>query len=160
MAKTKIWAQNAANQRRKIGLPLVVLTMGLSLSACTLGSEHGYVPAPEEIAQIQLGYDNKSTIYERFGAPTVVGENENRWYYIASEEIYPGSLPTREVQRRVLQIDFNGAGTVVAVKETGLADGNAVAYNRAITPTKGRELNLWEQLVGGIGNFSAEDFIR
>ena len=133
--------------------------LAFGLLACSLGNATGYVPTPAEIAQIQVNVDNQDTITEKFGPPTVVGEDQLVWYYIASYREYPGILPTKEVTRRILAIQFNGANQVVKVEEFSLQDGVYIPLANDVTETGGRELSILDQLIGGIGNFSAESFL-
>ncbi len=132
--------------------------VGLSLLGCNLGESYGYVPTHAEIRQIQPGVDNKSSIQERFGPPTVIGETESVWYYVSSKRSYPGPLPTIETERRVLALRFEG-DRLAGVSEFGQEEGQSVAISRYTTETGGRELTLWQQLYGSVGNFSAESFL-
>jgi hypothetical protein len=56
-------------------------------------------------------------------------------------------------ERRVMVVRFNG-DTVAAVEKFGLERGRLVAYNDEVTPTRGRELGILEQLLGNVGNTS------
>lgn len=129
------------------------------LLACNTGNATGYVPTPQEIQQIQVGGDTKESIQQKFGAPSSVGQSEDHWYYIAQQRRYPGSLPTREIDRRILVIRFSG-DQVAGVTEFGQEQGKNVPISRYTTETGGRELSIWQQLVGSVGNFSAESFVN
>ncbi len=129
-----------------------------AFSACNTGNATGYVPTTAEIQQIQIGADNRSSMQERFGPPTIIGESSNVWYYIAQQRRYPGSLPTQEVERRILAIRFEG-DSVAGVTEFGEEIGRDVPISRYTTETGGRELTLWDQMLGSIGNMSAESFL-
>lgn len=138
--------------------PAICICAMMSLTACDLGNSNGYVPTEAEIAQIQVGADNKSKIEERFGPPTVIGETDDIWYYAATQRRYVGSLPTIESERRILEIRFQN-DQVVSVDEFGQERGENIAISRYVTQTGGRVLTLWEQLYGSLGNFSAENFL-
>jgi hypothetical protein len=47
-------------------------------------------------------------------------------------------------------VRFDG-DTVSSVEKFGLERGRIVAYNDEITPTRGRELGVLEQLLGNVG---------
>lgn len=129
------------------------------LAACNMGNASGYVPTKAEIAAIVVNVDTKETVTAKFGPPAVVGMDENNWYYVASYTEHPYLMPSRETERRILEIRFSGHDKVIALKEYGLADGKNIPLANDVTQTGGRELTLWQQLYGNIGNFSAESFL-
>ncbi len=131
----------------------------LMLAGCRLTNSTGYVPTSYEIEQIQVGQDTRASLQSRFGSPTVIGESDDIWYYTSSQRSYIGPMPTREVSRRILAIRFNG-DIVAGVTEFGQEIGQDVPISRYTTETGGRELSLWQQLRGNIGNFSAESFLQ
>ena len=59
----------------------------------------------------------------------------------------------RTTDRHVMVVRFDGE-TVAAVEKYGLERGRIVAYNDEVTPTRGRELGVLEQLLGNVGNTS------
>ena len=136
-----------------------ILSMFLALTACEIGTANGYVPTDEEIKEIQVGVDTKDTILEKFGEPAFIGENGSIWYYVAQFRSAKGPLPNSEVRRRVLTIVFGASDRVASVDVSGLENAKDVPVSNETTETEGRKLSLWDQLIGNLGNFSAEQLL-
>lgn len=131
----------------------------LLLSGCNLGNATGYVPTSAEIKQVKLHVDTRTSIEEKFGRPMVVGEDGRTWYYISSYRKYVGALPEIEENRRVLKVVFDANDRVISMTESGLKQAQDIALANSVTETGGRRLSLADQLLGNIGNFSAESFL-
>ncbi|WP_198104196.1 hypothetical protein, partial [Clostridioides difficile] len=54
-------------------------------------------------------------------------------------------------QRDVVEIKFAKDEKVASVRHLNLENGFQVALNKRETPTRGRELSVWEQILGNIG---------
>ena len=75
----------------------------------------------------------------------------NTWYYISqTTEKYAYYLPHVQ-SRNVVAIAFDKDDKVASVKATSLKDGYQVAYAGRETPTRGKELNWLEQILGTVG---------
>ena len=61
-----------------------------------------------------------------------------------------------ELDRSVLALDFDERGILISARQLNLEDGIDVAIAQRATPTKGREYNLLEQLIGNIGRFGTQ----
>ena len=140
---------------------LVIPVFVATLSACVPQIDvHGYVPIAADIAAITPGKDNRETVLALLGAPTTTGaQGSDTWYYISSRVERRGLLAPKEVDRRIVAIVFAGSGRVSAVEHFSLEDGRIIDLNRNVTVTDGRRLTFFEQLLGNIGNFSAETFL-
>ena len=57
-------------------------------------------------------------------------------------------------QQKVIQITFNDAGRVAAIKNYDLADAKEIVMVQRITPTTGKELTVLEQVLGNVGKFN------
>ncbi|MCF6271905.1 MAG: outer membrane protein assembly factor BamE [Rhodobacteraceae bacterium] len=136
-----------------------LLATGLLVSACAPQVDvHGYVPVAEEVASIVPG-DSQESVLARLGQPTTKGiEGTNAWYYISSKVRRVAFFAPREFEREIVAISFNGT-RVAQVERLGLEDGRLIDLNTNSTITDGRRLTFFEQLLGNIGNFSAETFI-
>lgn len=121
---------------------------------------HGYLPVAADVSALAVGSDTKASVLERLGEPTSKGvEGDNSWYYVSYTVSTLAFLAPKVTDRQILAISFNGAGRVAAVNTYGLENGIVVDLNTGETPTGGRSLSFWEQMLGNIGNFSAESFI-
>ena len=134
---------------------LLAATAALALCACApVTSYNGFQAREEKPADVKVGVDTRATVQSRLGSPStqsVFNGDGVTWYYISQvtdREAY--HLPTVR-SREVVAVSFDKDNKVTAVKKMDLKDGYQVAYEKRQTPTRGRELSLFEQLLGTIG---------
>lgn len=105
----------------------------------------------EEIVDPQVGVDTRDTVMQRFGSPSTTAVfDQTAWYYVSAVQERMAFYEPRTIDRHVMVVRFDG-DTVSAVEKYGLERGRVVAYNDEITPTRGRELGVLEQLLGNVG---------
>jgi len=105
----------------------------------------------EEIPDPQVGVDTRDTVMQRFGSPSTTAIfDQTAWYYVSSVQERVAFYEPRTIDRRVMVVRFDGE-TVAGVEKYGLERGRVVAYNDEVTPTRGRELGVLEQLLGNVG---------
>ena len=136
---------------------LVALVAGLAACA-PVYRNHGYVPAEDELALVEVGRDTRETVGEKIGRPSTSGLlNDEGWYYVQSRYRHFGPREPREIERQVLAITFNESGVVENIARFGLEDGKVVEISRRVTATNVKGLSLIEQLLGNFGRISAAD---
>ncbi len=140
---------------------LVITAFANAMSACVPQvNVHGYVPIAADVAAITPGKDNQESVQALLGTPTSTGApGSDTWYYISSRVERLAFLAPREVERQIVAVVFAGNGRVSAVENFSLEDGRIIDLNRNTTVTDGRRLTFFEQLLGNLGNFSAETFL-
>jgi outer membrane protein assembly factor BamE (lipoprotein component of BamABCDE complex) len=138
---------------------LLAVLLGLSLAACSpVYRNHGYVPLEQDLALIEVGTDTRDTVAEKVGRPTAAGLlNDVGWYYVQSRYKHVGPREPQEIDRQVLAISFNEAGTVENIERFGLEDGKVVALSRRVTETNIKGIGFIRQLLGSLGKIRAED---
>jgi outer membrane protein assembly factor BamE (lipoprotein component of BamABCDE complex) len=105
----------------------------------------------EEIPDPQVGVDTRDTVMQRFGSPSTTAVfDQTAWYYVSSVQERMAFYEPRTIDRRVMVVRFDG-DTVSAVEKFGMERGRLIAYNDTVTPTRGRELGVLEQLLGNVG---------
>lgn len=138
---------------------LLRLTAALAVAAAATAacapvqSYNGFMPDRNntEIPEPQVGVDTRATVMQRFGSPSTTAVfDQTAWYYVSSVQERVAFYTPRITERRVMVVRFSG-DTVSAVEKYGLERGRIVAYNDDVTPTRGRELGVLEQLLGNIG---------
>ena len=82
---------------------------------------------------------------------------DERWYYISSRIETFAFFKPEELDRHVIEISFDNAGTVSSIRTLGLQDGRDVSMAAGETPTAGKDLTLIEQLIGNVGKFNKPD---
>lgn len=135
----------------------VLLAAGIA--ACTpVIRNHGYVPAEDELALVEVGVDTRETVGQKIGRPSTSGLlNDEGWYYVQSQYRLVGPREPQEIDRKVLAVTFNQAGVVENVALFGLEDGQVVEISRRVTETNIKGVSVITQLLGSFGRISAED---
>lgn len=142
------------------GASLAVMTgLVVGLAACTpVIRNHGYVPAPQELALLEVGVDTRDTVNEKIGRPSTSGLlNDEGWYYVQSQYRLVGPREPKEIDRKVLAVTFNEAGVVENIAVFGLEDGQVVEISRRVTETNIKNVSVITQLLGNFGRITAED---
>lgn len=138
-----------------------VLVVAAALAACSpVYRNHGYVPAEDELALVEVGTDTRETVGEKIGRPSTAGLlNDEGWFYVQSRYELRGPRAPQEIDRQVLAVTFSEAGTVENIARYGLEDGKVVQISRRVTETNVRGVSLIQQLLGNFGRFQASDVI-
>jgi outer membrane protein assembly factor BamE (lipoprotein component of BamABCDE complex) len=123
-------------------------------SACAPTQTYsGFLPDRnnQEIPDPQVGVDTRDSVVARFGSPsTTAVYDQTAWYYLSSVQESVAFYSPRITERRVMVVRFDG-DIVSGVEKYGLERGRIVNYSGEITPTRGRELGVLEQLLGNVG---------
>ena len=142
--------------RRGAGAALI---LAAGLTACSpVYRNHGYVPAEDELALIEVGTDTRETVGQKIGRPSVSALlNDEGWYYVQSRYVHRGPREPREIEREVVAITFTESGVVENIGRFGLEDGKVVEISRRVTETNIKGITLIQQLLGSFGRLRAED---
>ena len=139
---------------RKRGLMLVLVA---AVAACSpVYRNHGYVPTEEELALVEVGKDTRETVGTKIGRPSTSGLlNDTGWFYVQSRYKHLGSRAPQEIDRQVLAVTFNEAGTVENVARYGLEDGRVVVISRRVTEVNVKGLSVIQRILGTFGRVDA-----
>ncbi len=135
------------------------------LGACTATRDfHGFVPDQALATDVKPAVDTRSTVLARLGTPSTtsifdksgeakyVAGKENLWVYMSSTRELLTFYYPKVVQREIVAIQFDEDDVVSDVLVYDVDDGRVLEYNSRITPTRGRELGILEQLFGTLGS--------
>ena len=141
--------------RLVIGACAIALTL-----ACTpIYRNHGYVPAPDELAQVKIG-SSREEVADLIGRPSAQGLlNDDGWFYVQSRWETYGARAPKEVDRQVVAVSFDTAGRVENIEHFGLDRGRVVALSRRVTTPSVKAPGIMRQLFANIGRLSAGQFI-
>jgi outer membrane protein assembly factor BamE (lipoprotein component of BamABCDE complex) len=145
-----------SNNRGVFGRLVLAATLGLVVSACTPQyANHGYMPPPDQLEQISVGSDTRTTVAEIIGTPATSGVvNETGFYYVRSRQRTFGALAPEVIEREVLAISFDSAGVVTNIETFGLERGQVVPLTRRVTTSGVRDNSFIRQLLGNLGRFN------
>ena len=136
---------------------VAVAAVALSLTACSATySNHGYIPPQEDLDQLVVGIDTKSSVEDSVGSPSSGGVlNDSGYYYVRTRIRSFGPTAPKVIERQVLAISFDSAGVVSNIERFGLEDGNVVPLTRRVTDTAISNKTFLRQLLGNLGRISA-----
>jgi outer membrane protein assembly factor BamE (lipoprotein component of BamABCDE complex) len=140
-------------------LALAVLLALPALQGCvSVRSAHGYVlERGETELTAEPGLDTKESVLAKYGEPSMIGTfDPNAWYYMASLDASRAFFKPATKSRRIVAFHFNDEGVVTHFDKFSLEDGMDVKLVSRTTPTRGKELGFWEQLLGNVGRLPAE----
>jgi len=143
---------------KKLLLTALCLTTLPALGGCvSVRSSHGYVLERDQTAlTAKPGFDTKDSILAKYGEPSMIGTfNRDAWYYLFAQDQARAFFKPETTHRAVIAINFDKTGTVTSQENYSLADGEDIRLVKRETPTRGKELNFWEQLLGNVGALPA-----
>ncbi|MEM9524238.1 MAG: outer membrane protein assembly factor BamE [Pseudomonadota bacterium] len=131
----------------------------LTLASCSsIYRNHGYVPAEDQLENIVVGVDTQASVEEIVGRPSSSGVlRDQTWYYVGSRWEHYAYRAPKEVDRQIVAISFDQAGTVSNIERFTLEDGRVIALSRRVTDSNVKGVPFLRQLLGSIGRFNPAD---
>jgi len=145
------------SNRKGMAAALIIAT-SLTVSACGNGrAVRGYVFDTELADAILAGVDNRQSVNSTLGTPTLAATfDDDTWYYITTVvRIRPVFWPDAKFHR-VMAVRFNEQGVVEGVENYDMSNMIAISPVDDKTPTKGKKLNMFQQIFGNVGRFSGQ----
>jgi len=138
---------------RRAGVATVALALAAGLSGCAEIRDHqGYVIDRTLVASVQPGVDNRDSVRNTLGDPSLAGEfDDSTWYYVSRATKQFSFGTPKPVNQLVLAVHFDPAGNVTRVDRTGLETIVPIHPAPGKTPTLGRTRSLFQELFGNIG---------
>ena len=139
----------------------MIASLGLAVACTPITRYHGFIPLPEDLAQLNIGVDTRDTVIGLVGPATAGGViGDSTLYYVASRFEHFGPFEPTEVDRQVVAVSFNGAGTLSNIERFTLQDGRVVALSRRVTDDGIADLTFISQLLGAIGRIDAGQILN
>lgn len=115
----------------------------------------GHVPDAESLAKIKPGLVSRSEVKNILGSPSSIARFDGEtWYYITTRTETVAFYEPTILEQNVVAIAFDQTGFVADVRQYGLEDLNVVEPIDRETPTAGKKLGFFEQLIGNVGRFA------
>ena len=136
---------------------VVIAVAGLAQGCVSVRTNHGYVLERGETAlTAREGIDTKDSVLAKYGEPSLIGTfDRNAWYYLHSRDSSRAFFKPKVQDRTVVAFRFDDDGVVSAVENIKFDEGYKVGMISRTTPTRGKELSFWEQLLGNVGQLPA-----
>jgi outer membrane protein assembly factor BamE (lipoprotein component of BamABCDE complex) len=155
--------------RAIVGSPAALaLALAVPLAACNMSgmkisktSHHGYVVSQSALEQVPVG-SSKDQVLIALGSPsTTANYGGEVFYYISQTRKQSAAfLPEKVVDQRVLAVYFTKDETVERIADYGLKDGQVFDFITQTTPTRGKDDNFLQQVLGGVVGFGGNPFSR
>jgi len=142
---------------RKARLWILMLGLVALVTACSpVYQYHGFAPTEEDLQEIEVGLDTRTTVASVIGKPGASGLlAEGAWYYVRSEFKSELWKAPEEIDREVVAISFDEDGVVSNVERFGLDRGQVVVLNRRVTDSNVEGVSFLKQLFGNAGGFGS-----
>ena len=140
----------------------LLIAVVVTLASCTPQfRNHGYVPTDVELAQVIVGKDTKDSVATLIGRPSAAGVvGAGSWYYVESRFKHHSYREPEEIERQALAITFDSNDRLANIERFGMEDGQVITLSRRVTASSVRDTTFLRQLMGNIGNISADQFIQ
>jgi outer membrane protein assembly factor BamE (lipoprotein component of BamABCDE complex) len=140
---------------RRLRFTCALLLLAGTLSACQSRLEvRGIELDPQALSQVKPGTTTKAQVAQLLGTPSNVSTfNPDVWYYISSRDTrVPFENPVM-LDQKIYVVEFDDFGRVKDIQMQQNSN-REVAMNARTTPAPGKELTVFEQLIGNFGRFS------
>ncbi|MCB1338909.1 MAG: outer membrane protein assembly factor BamE [Maritimibacter sp.] len=126
-----------------------LFALAILVSCAPIFSYHGFVPTEQDLEEIEVGVDTRTTVASIIGMPGTAGIlEESGWYYVRSEFEHAPVRGPQEIDREVVAISFDDDGVVTNIERFGLERGEVVALNRRVTDSNIKGVSFLGQLFG------------
>jgi outer membrane protein assembly factor BamE (lipoprotein component of BamABCDE complex) len=149
----------AANKRRlrnrtRVAIGVTLLA-GLAAACAPETNTHGVLPDKALISEIKPGVSSREDVTRILGTPsTVAAFDKETWYYIGARTEQVAFFQPDVLEHKVLVVHFDKAGKVEDVRDVDATKAPSVEFVDRVTPTRGRELTILQQLIGNVGRFN------
>ena len=152
---------NRRNRRKGSVAVLAICAIAImpGITACEDQiSIRGNIPHEADVAKIRKGFHKKSDIENILGTPSAVATFEKEtWYYIGGRVKTLSFFRPEVLERKIVIVKFNGSGVVETVQERDAPTDDDIKIVDRETPTKGKDLTVFQQLIGNVGRFSTTE---
>lgn len=134
-----------------------LLAAAVGTSACApVRSHQGYIVDKELVDSIQPGVDNRESVLQTLGKPTLTSQfGGGDWYYVSRDSRNYGFQDPKVKSQETLRVRFDAAGNVASLDRGGVDLVASVDPYGKTTPTLGRKSSFFQDLFGNIGTVGA-----
>lgn len=141
---------------RRLAVSVAAAALLLAGACVPVRQHQGYVVDADLVNAIQPGVDNRASVQQTLGKPSFVGQfGDSDWFYVARDTSGLAFRQPRPASQLTLQISFDQAGTVTAIRRGGLEQVASIDPYGKTTPTLGKKRGFFEDLFGNIGSVGA-----
>jgi len=133
----------------------ITLALALFINACAPRIEvRGNLPREEQLSKIKIGEQNRNEVSKVLGTPSTLGTFDDKvWYYISRKTEKFAFFREQIIDQQVIAIYFDDRNFVAAIHRYNKDDLREVNMVERTTPTSGKALSIFNQLIGNLGRF-------
>jgi len=140
---------------RLAGCAALLVAMG-GTACAPIKTHQGYVIDKELVDSVQPGVDNRESVLQTLGRPTLTSQfNQGEWYYVSRESRNFGYSDPKVRAQTTIRVRFDPAGNVAGVDRMNEELIAKVDTYGKTTPTLGRKRSFFSDLFGNIGTVGA-----
>jgi outer membrane protein assembly factor BamE (lipoprotein component of BamABCDE complex) len=140
---------------RLAGCAALLVAMG-GTACAPMKTHQGYVIDKELVDSVQPGVDNRESVMQTLGRPTLTSQfNQGEWYYVSRDSRNFGYSDPKVRDQTTIRIRFDQAGNVASIDKMGKELIASVDPYGKKTPTLGRKRSFFDDLFGNIGTVGA-----
>lgn len=134
---------------------LIFITLIIS-SCSTIKQTNGYVPDEKMINAIRVETDNKDSVMEMLGSPTMRPTfDDKNWYYYSKETERWAFFKPEVTKMDILAISFGEDDYVSDIRRYTVEDNIVIDPVSRKTVTHGKDVNFFAELFGNVGRFGS-----
>ncbi len=154
-----LWHQSSRPGWRLLGAVLAGALSGSLAAGCAATVDvGGHLVDPDAVKEIKPGTTDRRKVVDILGTPSAKATfDDDTWYYVGDRTETVAFLTPKLLERKILVVRFDAAGTVAQLSQLDASQGREIALIDRVTPTKGKELGLLEQFLGNLGRFSTNE---
>ncbi|CAK0771105.1 Membrane protein SmpA [uncultured Gammaproteobacteria bacterium] len=135
---------------------LALLTLLAAACAQTLATR-GNIVDDDRLAEVQVGQARKDDVASALGTPTAISTfDSNTWYYVGERTERVAFFKPDVLERKIVIVRFNQAGVVEKIDQMNQDQAQDVDFVDRQTPTAGKDLSFFEQMLGNVGRFGGK----
>jgi outer membrane protein assembly factor BamE (lipoprotein component of BamABCDE complex) len=132
-----------------------IFLAGAVIGCSGVNDTRGNLPLPEVVEEIKPGRHTQREITSMLGSPSTRAtfhQNEY-WYYIGEKTLTWAFFKPEVLERKILVVQFDKKGVVEKITQMDASNAKDISLVDRITPTKGKELSVLQQILGNVGRF-------
>ena len=140
---------------------LSVASLALICGCSEQYRNHGYIPSDEELSSVSVSQDDKNSVIEKLGTPSIGGIfNDGNIYFVQSKVLKNSIRASKPVDRQVLVLSFDDNDRLSNIQKFGIDKGKIVILDYRTTPSGLKNMSFLFRLFQNIGGPSAESLLQ
>ena len=138
---------------RNLFLLGLIVTFSSSCSENTFLVHNGNMPSLDKVSQVSVG-QTRQEVANILGSPSSISSFDgDTWIYMSSTFKKVAFFEPKELDRKVLSINFDNNGKVAKISNYDKEDGKQIEISKQETQTEGHDIGFFKKYFGGVGAY-------